>query len=476
MRIENFDFFGSHKFFNLNGKHIIKSFEGGLYSIFIVILTSIATWIIGNDIIYRKRPNTYQEDLYLANHDAIIWDVYTLPISFAIQDTDGINMNFENYIQTSLNLLKYKTNSSGVLEKVSKENIKFKKCEYINFPSINKADFDSLGLNYTYCRDNINQTLKGYWSEEDFSYLSYEVSRCNNITMNNTCKTIPEIEEFLVKNGANLQLYYQDDVKVLTNFSHPLKKRMNTPFHYIDTDKIKYLVYFLNKNFIESDTGYIFERIATVSYTSLTNYFQDSYRFDSSLGTYLLVEFYSSNVSNKAVRRYVKVTDIISDIGGLFVFITLLSFIFSEYYSDIRFKIILLDHFFKSNASNLNENASRVNSGIMLNNFVKKNDQDNIIRMCKSESFSNKGKNFYKSDNNIITKSINKTYINFNCFERIYILIIKIFSIKKVKSKKFKDFIDDEIHFNKYLDIVSIVNFMIRNQNLSSQVKELENS
>jgi hypothetical protein len=98
--------------------------------------------------------------------------------------------------------------------------------------------------------------------------------------MINTCKSTIEIENYLTNNGINLQIYYQDEVKVLTNFSYPLKKRMNTPFHYLDIDKFKYLIYFLNQNSINTDVGYLFERMHSDSYYSLSNYFFDSYKFD----------------------------------------------------------------------------------------------------------------------------------------------------------------------------------------------------
>jgi hypothetical protein len=103
----------------------------------------------------------------------------------------------------------------------------------------------------------------------------------------------------------------------------------------------------------------------------------------------------------KVIGRYIKINEIVSDIGGLILFITLFSFLFTQYYADIRIKIILLNKLYKSKDNNKNQNLSRINSRIIFNNYFKNQIDENELRACKSDSLSKKAKFFIKVRNRI---------------------------------------------------------------------------
>jgi len=88
----------------------------------------------------------------------------------------------------------------------------------------NESLYASLGLNNThaYCLGNKSFFVEGTQSEGDQYFVTIEVGYCNHETLNNSCKSVEEITEFLETNKAVVGGNYFVSCTDSNNYTNPI--------------------------------------------------------------------------------------------------------------------------------------------------------------------------------------------------------------------------------------------------------------
>jgi hypothetical protein len=461
MNLNAFDLFGSPLNLNVGSKKYIKTKEGALFTILVVIISLVATWLLGNDLFYKMSPISFQEDVIMNKYAEIRWNQSSLPISFAIQDWDGVNLDVENFFDLKFLTYHYKTDKAGVMRLIETKIFNYSKCNYMNFPVISKDEFDSIGLNYTYCAENFDVNLKGYWSESEFIYYEFMISICQNKT---ECKSFQEIEYFIKSNRANLQIYYVDSVVKLNNFSNPIIKKINAPFIFIDSRSYKLTNFYLQLDKIITDDAIFSESYNYKEFFSVHNTFLDTTYYDAQSGILLQVDFYSSNVSRNYYRKYIKLTEIAASVGGVINFLCLFSIIFREYYSDFEKKIIIINELFKQ-CDIGEENLSNVNDKNKIITTISKLaiNRESKIRIfpteIQKEEIINKVIKI-KNENELIDTQSKIEIYNFSFYERLNLIIFYFIFGKPIRNKRkphYEDFIHNDKILKNYFNFIHMI-------------------
>jgi len=230
--------------------------------------------------------------------------------------------------------------------------------------AFNESLYASLGLNstYAYCLGNKSFFVEGTQSESDQYFATIEVGYCNNETLNNTCKSVEEITEFLETNKAVVGVNYFIASIDSNNYANPMQESMSTDYIKIDPDLEKQRMYYLMNVEVHTDNSWLF------SNDKFEAGFKNSYtdvdyliRHDNSTN---LAEFYiyADNRLTTINRTYQKLPDALASLVGIAHLIMFLCFLCTNSANQlISLKLILNELYTFPQYWNQNKNQNRNN-------------------------------------------------------------------------------------------------------------------
>ena len=381
-------------------------------------------------MILKKNPKVY-------NIDSYIEDVPTFKVNFTSF------FHFVNIISVG-----YKSGIDGI--DFTKFSIIGSKAYYTNFlhtnirsishwiygPCNNSSDLGEIGKLIKYDFFSKCACIKKYYNSHTGKYyelgnpnfkwpeIGHGVSHDDNIMYNiylqncnenivgkvlgndSQCKNITEINQYLQERGSQkmFHLYFLDHYINNSDYKNPNKpyfSRIESPFelgHYT-VNNLKF-----NPSLIKTDYGFILEKIKE----------ELSYAYDINEGLvkdkgenddiYNCCSFIFKNVMIESERKYKRIQDIISEIGGFYKFTQLLAFYLNYFYNNyivLSDTQILLNNLIQTEKDNTNKSR---NFFQRLNNFKDIED--------KNENPKEKDKNELSSTTRINNSKVNKGIIN----------------------------------------------------------------
>ena len=220
------------------------------------------------------------------------------------------------------------------------------------------------------------------------------------------CKNITEINQYFQtpKSQKMFHLYFLDNYINISDYRDPIKpyfSRLETPFelgHYT-VHNMKF-----NPSLIKTDYGIILEKIKeelTYAYDRNEEYIKEKGENDD---IYICFSFIFKNVKNESERKYKRIQDIISEIGGFYKFSQLFAFCLNYFYNSyivLSDTQILLSNLIKTEKGNFD--SSR-------NIFQRSNNFKDIED--KNEEPKEKDNNIFSSTTRINNSKGNKSAIN----------------------------------------------------------------
>ena len=191
-----------------------------------------------------------------------------------------------------------------------------------------------------------NLSLSGRFGDNINGYdiLEIHLNKCENSSDNNSiiCESEENINNYI--NNSYLEIIYFTEITEHNNYANPIIKYVRNEL-YVVTKKItkRYYHYFSLAEYI-SDNGFFFKKHKTYSffetdYTRLDFVQEEDQEYYSS-SALLEVAFTCTDRKNVYTRTYVKIQDVMRNIGG---FIDLIYIIFQFICTFLSKKIMLLD-------------------------------------------------------------------------------------------------------------------------------------
>lgn len=439
------DIFGIPVRLNIQKNNSYTSFTGGLFTILIIILSSLAFAAFGRDLFEKKQPSILYQKSLNANPYFLVTKNFTM--MFALVDNDSnpltdVERKFNIYLQLG------NTNSSRLQPGQSGTTLRFtdyemERCKPKNLkPEAEKFLVTSVE-NYWCLRDDYEVPLMGVYGTGLSQYFRIQFDICKNSTKNNnTC--LPNDVIYNSLGIFNTHYVFQDSLIDNYNYKKPSSERYISSWAKSNGNSYcRYFFWFKNVDY-QSDDGWILEdtrKESILQHDSIEvlNLFQEKSKV-----------FFSHIVSIKGIsdvynRSYLKIQGVFAYIGGFINFFRL--FIGYAHFSIVKpdyLKVFLESYFGKSNKYEVfsKEIYNDTNICSKLENSQLKADKKDEINLgsCKKDSKSISFTNKSLSVNNYFDQSSthNKMVNNFNNFPSILVKKnLKIMKSNKTqKSKK----------------------------------------
>lgn len=219
------------------------------------------------------------------------------------------------------------------------------------------------------CLPKLDFDVGGYFNEQKTSYITVGLELCNNLTSNNTCKSLEEMQLYFA--DKKLGFLITDTLVNIDDYQEPIIPKISVQYLDIDAKVRKYKRIYLKKVTISSDDGYLVSsdnKIESWKVGTIENDFDFNYQAEI-----VQIVLYSSNQEKYYKRTYMKVQEALSRLGGIVNVLISVGFILMKLAPYNGLNISLSNHLFSFR--NINEtkknNTENIMETINIGNQVK---------------------------------------------------------------------------------------------------------
>ncbi len=448
------DIFGTKFHLFMNQKLKFKTWAGGIITMFSLIMGITFIFIFGQDFFFRQHPS-YTQSTVGENYKRINLTKEKVVIAFRTEDVYGNYLNTSNYIFPKIYYYSAIPSEDGEFRNNYKE-------EYISYRMCNNNDFEG-NENFIslygelYCIEWINKTFGGYWDHEFLYYFEIRLFYCKNsenysYKNNSKCSTIEELNKYFSINTVYFSIYYTNVNFRVNDLKNPLSRSHSNYFTFISHNFRKTDRIFLGEQILNDDQGWVLNENKNISIWGGNNIKSDYDYFDNDKLTTegFSSMFYSLNIymtSNKYyyTRKYKKLPDILSMIGGLITFIRLFGKTLNISINLSMKKLKIIERLFEFKDDN--EKSKSINSENTINNSkLNLINPDNSMIANKKNSKNDNNQNsllaynkkflFKKKDLKINNKINEKYNLNYQIKNNDVIIKTNKIEIKEEKINK----------------------------------------
>ena len=321
------------------------------------------------------------------------------------------------------------------------EELELEKCQIEKFGPLHRDKFKGKELNNFYCFKEVNETLIGHYSYDNYSLFFISFFPCVNSTENNNhCKPIEVIDYYL--KGTFVSFQMQDIELTPQNYDFPYLATTKDIYYTISKKLFQEIHTFFQIVNIETDTDIIgftdfqsfkSEKVLKYDSISIMSNIIDNNIYETGESFCDITLKLSKNILTQK-RTYIKLFDILGNIGGLMEVIFSLLKLVSSFSTKIIYEESLINNLFEFN---LSKKAILINNKernyIMKNKFSFK--QLPNRRVLTKPITSNI--NIFTNNESIVNQSneqINEDFLNISKMNNENLLMINSFNKKNENS------------------------------------------
>jgi hypothetical protein len=331
------DIFGDGIYLNIKKKAKATTVFGGILAIICGGLLIGAIWSMGNDIVYKRQPQTDFEEVLYRERPTFYLNKTNFPMAFCFQDYNQSTFDIPKYFRFEVMTVQtFNTNSTTITY-----NHEYENCTYEHFPNLDRDYVEHAGINKYLCLKNQNVSIGGYWDNEFIVYSVFRLRLCNNETDGGTCAQQGEIEDFINSRPIAFNLYFQNSIINPNDYADPIKNFIFVIYKNIRLSSSKVYDMFIGDQVITTDRGFLLEdKIEDSSYYFDSSDYDDS---DPLVESLMDINLYVSNRQPVINRKYLKVQTILANVGGLAKALFLLMYCLSFYTSQFKLNKTILN-------------------------------------------------------------------------------------------------------------------------------------
>ncbi len=410
-------------------------FSGILSAVSIIFVISFMFYFL-LDIIHRTNPNTFYYKTF--EEDVGIYQINTSSLFHFINIQNfekGISVN-EGFDFTAFNIIGLQVYIDSYLNNVLKDGITIKDHWIYGFCDIEK-NTDGLDNLLIYDFFEKSACIKSYYSKKDNKYYdlgdpnfvwptikhgtinennqlySIIIQKCDNTTLKHIlgndakCKTDLELEKYLDRITKYFHFYFINNYINVLNYSYPNSQsfyRLETPIKQIQysTNDIN-----INPIHIKTNDGLILDNINELaSYMFDRNDVYIREKKESNNNLYVCYCFFLKNIVENYERRYKRIQDVISSIGGINQAVYIIAIYLNAVYNNyivLSDNEVLLNHAICSEKKMHKRRAVRFNNNIKPKVGLEKIDKKELMKKSITER-----KNFDNIDTENTEKKLSK--------------------------------------------------------------------
>lgn len=340
--LRKIDIYGCNYEFSINGNRSYKTKIGGLISFLAFIAMVILFVMLGKNFYQRENPITSMSKEYSKEYFNYTLKPDKFLFGFQIVDQNSNLFDRKDLFYIEPHYIKYQKSVDGINIKVEDRILSYHHCteEDTNFSN----QYLSVQLYNYYCLDEINLkkglNLGGLWDSQEFSYIKIKVRHCLsgeyfNAKNNITCNTNTTELENVMKDYKYFQIFLQNYFLNSNDYDDPFKLSLNVLYETMDLKIQKKIYYYFKNGIIEDKKDWFTETFEEKSLIGIDRTRSD---FMESVSDYFTTTFYETNLYFDKIietynRRYMKIQEVIANIGGIMKFIVFFTSIFIQFYN-----------------------------------------------------------------------------------------------------------------------------------------------
>lgn len=340
-----FDIYSKRASFFFNNQEKIGS-KFGLFLTILYIFTSLFIFIFYFIQTFERRDMKINDSTFYAQEMPIInIDSNSLYFAFGLEDPITSNRYIDESIYYPQILYIDRIKINGEFKTITKKILEYERCNEKNFGHNYQHFFIKGELNNSYClKDfNYNLTFAGGYKYEKMAYIRLKIFPCINTTENNNhCKSQEEIDYYLT--SSYLSILIKDFGLNSSNYGQPITPTLQDL--YTTIDRRLFRNYFINFGITEvhTDISLLNEKLKIEKYLQYRNTYQVFYFREEE--EYLngkemcVVHIQLDDTIFIQKRTYVKLTEILSKIGGymqlIYTIFSILSLLINKFDSELK--------------------------------------------------------------------------------------------------------------------------------------------
>ena len=274
--------------------------------------------------------------------------------------------------------------------------IELEQCTLESFGSY-KNLFEKYEYRLNLCvKPNQNLLIKGRHDDQVRGYENLELHliKCENLT-ENKCKRPEEIDNFL--ENSYISLFYISQTTNHFNVKNPINTILNSDTFAITLEHVKRYYYFFSKEKYNSDNGLIFNNNKEFNlfqyHHTHFDFIEKETQYFYSIETLIEINFTCHDLKTEYKRIYIKLQDVLSNIGGIFDIISTIFQFISYNFVKKSFILGIGNSFLSSNCKSITNFNTKNNCDFSNQNILQ------IHNKCSISSIPLKSK--YLSNTNI---------------------------------------------------------------------------
>jgi len=235
----------------------------------------------------------------------------------------------------------------------SSKEIELEKCKLEKFGSKYKELFKDKQLNNLYCLSEVNMTLKGYSTYDEFSYFYLTFYKCNGTTKDGIpCQPSSEIDKYLY---SNIVQFYMQDIELTPqiyssqvqirekHITGPIYKHLYQKIYaymqIVITETDNDVIGFEGLSNIKTEKNIKYDESWIISAPNNGQTYDDGYPIFE-----ITVQLAEKVLTQK--RSYTKLFEVLGDVGGLMEFFFTFFNIIASSLADTLYNISLINNLF----------------------------------------------------------------------------------------------------------------------------------
>ena len=314
----DFDMYSNRIGFFLNEKEKISTLFGFFLTILYIVFSSILLVIFIINCINRTNVRIYDSILYSNDIPSIDINNNIFNFAFGLENPETNNIFIDEKIYTPKIIFYDKKRINGKFQIVNTSELEYELCKKENFGDNFTNIFKNNVLNNSYCLKNYNLSLIGGYSYNRMSYIEIKLYPCINNTQNNNRCGSQEIIDFYIK-GGNVSIVMKDIGLDPIDYTFPVKTSSQNIFFNIDKSMYKHIILYYGITNINTDVGLFLQEIKSEKYIKFTKAIENFYFIDDSNNKrdeLCSINFILDDKVNTIKRKYTKIYDIFSLLGG----------------------------------------------------------------------------------------------------------------------------------------------------------------
>ncbi|EAR86659.2 transmembrane protein, putative (macronuclear) [Tetrahymena thermophila SB210] len=351
-----FDIYGQNVQLNLNKKQKYNTVIGGVLSLLVFTLLLIGCWFFGKELIYKQNPSVISQERPVDCPKRIDVKPDNLIIMMGVANANAQYFSDPRLFtvnaiqQQQVSYIDQNTGLSSI--KLVNQNRKIRLCNENDIGiSDTKSYFTQLNYPVLYCFDTSEQPVyfEGDFNQQEFSQLIVYFDKCQNSTSSQIiCQPKEVIDQTLML--SKVGVFMSDHVINPLNFKNPISNRGISLYASTSSSFPQEMSLYFTNQYIDTDQGVFYQEIEQIStfvfmQQTITPYF-------SSPNTLARVIIrLQKQKENYMKRSYLKLADVVAQIGGLLKILVLIGFLISNRISKLYYFKAIIDEIYQFKSS-----------------------------------------------------------------------------------------------------------------------------